>query len=110
MTDELKAPTLANIKKDEKYHIYIGRANSWLNLPESKWHNPFKLNSGEPRGSTLEKAKEYFYNSPELIEALPELSGKILGCYCYSSKTGVGNPCHGHILIEMFKKFVLNEE
>lgn len=105
-----KLPSVANIKQKERYHVYIGRRNTWLGLEESKWHNPFVLNKDEARGTTLDRYREYFLNSPKLIEALPELEGKILGCYCFSSKTGQGSPCHGLILVEMFEKFVVNKE
>lgn len=105
----IKLPTLANIKKNERFHIYIGRINPDRGLPHSKWHNPFPLNKNETRGTTLDRFEEYFENQPELISALPELEGKILGCWCYSSKTNSGSPCHGHILIKMFEKYVLNK-
>jgi hypothetical protein len=36
---------------------------------------------------------------PELIAALPELSGKKLGCWCKP------NPCHGDVLVDLFKVY-----
>lgn len=100
---------LANIKKKEAFDIYIGRENKWLNLPASKWANPFVLKRESEREEILIKVEEYFRNNPELIAALPELKNKTLGCYCFSSVTGEGKRCHGHILIKLYNEFVEKE-
>lgn len=99
-------PTLANIKKGEPYDIYIGRENKWLNLPESKWKNPFPMKKESERDEVILKHwNDVHENHPELIEALGELNGKVLGCYCFSSATGKGKRCHGHNLITMFQMY-----
>ncbi len=92
--------TIANIKKKEPYDIYIGRENKWLNLPQSKWANPFVMKNESMREEVLEKYKQHILNSPELIASLHELDGKTLGCYCKPKK------CHGDVLIELFNEFV----
>jgi len=99
---------LANIKKKEPYDIYIGRANRWLNLEGSKWANPFPLKRESDRDLIYDKAEEYFRSRPDLIEALPELEGKTLGCYCFSSTTNTGKKCHGQILIKLYEEFYVN--
>lgn len=80
--------------------IYIGRACSmgnW-NLKASKWGNPFKL-SEYSLDEALKKYEEYVRNNKELIASLPELAGKLIGCWCYPK------PCHGDILIKLLKEF-----
>ena len=77
--------------KKEKYDIYIGRP--------SKWGNPFSHLSGtlaqykvSSREEAVQKYEEWLLNQPELITSLPELKGKILGCWCHPKS------CHGDVL------------
>jgi hypothetical protein len=77
--------------------VYIGRAinrGGWK-LSKSKWHNPYKGNN------TLEQYREYVTAKPELMNALNELDGKILGCWC--KKKG-NEPCHGDVLVQLLKE------
>lgn len=92
--------TIVNIKDvpTPKYDIYIGRENKWLNLEGSKWGNPFHLKHEKDRPQVLEAYKQHVLNSPELLNSLSELKGKILGCYCPPKK------CHGDILIELLQE------
>ena len=96
-------------------------------LPESPWHNPFRLNgkdgpdrhnpfriapgrhghegSGsnghghekDGRESVVNNYQEYLLKSP-LIARLGELKGKILGCWC------TPKACHGDIIIAAYEK------
>lgn len=77
-------------------HVYIGRNMSFYvpGTNKSKWHNPFSAKK-YGREKCLEMYKEYILNTPELLNSLDELKGKILGCWCYPEK------CHGDILIEI---------
>ena len=78
--------------------VYIGREckmGGW-NLPCSIWHNPYKTGTLEER---ISKYREHIINNPVLMARLPELRGKVLGCWC---KPG---PCHGDILIELLDKY-----
>jgi len=86
---------LANIKKKEKFDLYIGRANTYLGLPGSKWANPFPLKREAERERVLQQYRDYILTRPDLLADLHELDGKILGCYCFPKK------CHGSILIEL---------
>ena len=98
---------LINIKKDkEPYDLYIGRANGYLGLEESKWHNPFPLKREGDRPMIIEKAEAYFRSRQDLIDALPELRGKTLACYCFNSDKNEGKHCHGQILIKLYDEFV----
>ncbi|AYV86207.1 MAG: protein of unknown function DUF4326 [Solumvirus sp.] len=77
--------------------IYIGRAcnmGGW-NLPQSKWHNPFKVNKDGTLDEVFVKYEEYIHKRQDLLNCLPELSGKTLGCWCKPNK------CHGDILLKL---------
>jgi len=76
--------------KKEKYDVYIGRP--------SKWGNPFVVGKDGTREEVVEKFRRYILTKPELIRALPELRGKILGCWC-SPKI-----CHGDVLVELLEE------
>jgi len=81
--------------KKEKYDVYIGRP--------SKWGNPFEIGKNVSRNEVIAKYKEYLLNNPKLLADIPELEGKILGCWCKPSK------CHGDILAEMANSVLKNK-
>jgi protein gp37 len=87
-------------KWDSDQFVYIGRVNPTYNLPESPWHNPFKLEKDTPenRAKGVEQYRQYITErlakEPELLQKLHELKGKTLACWC-SPKI-----CHGDVLIE----------
>ena len=109
-----KTPTCVNVKKvalnkkgykclmdwclDPK-HIYIGRCMEHYvkGARGSKWQNPFTV-----KRYGLEKClklyEEKIRRTPELMSAIHELEGKQLGCWCNPF------PCHGDILIKLFKE------
>jgi len=81
--------------------IYIGRRctlGGW-NLPASKWANPFSVRE-HGREKSLLLYEDYLRRSPDLLRALPELEGKILGCWCKPDS------CHGDILIKLYSESV----
>jgi hypothetical protein len=47
------------------------------------------------RAEAIEAYREYLLNNLELIAALPELHGKVLGCWCAPLA------CHGDVLVEL---------
>lgn len=104
-----KEPTLVNIKHNKEYDVYIGRPSIWGN-PYTH-HNDsvyakYKVDSVE---EAVEKYREYLLNSPELLEKLHELEGKVLGCWCMPKKPITGKYyCHGQILIEEFRNHCMN--
>lgn len=77
--------------KKNKYDVYIGRG--------SKWGNPFIIGVDGTREVVIQKYKKWIKKKPELLKDLPELKGKILGCYC------APKACHGDILIELIKEY-----
>lgn len=83
--------------------LYIGREctmGGW-NLPASKWANPYSLHY-HSRDVVLRKYEQHILNHPELMAALPELSGQRLGCWCHPK------PCHGDVLVKLFRQNVLS--
>lgn len=79
--------------KRERFDVYIGRP--------SKWGNRFQIQGKSSRFKTQPAAdpiaayREWVMAQPDLVAALPELRGKVLGCWC---KPG---PCHGDVLVEL---------
>ncbi len=115
-----EVPTVVCIKKDilkkkgyadlqdwlnkSSNHVYIGR-NMIFYVPGavgSKWKNPFALKK-YTLPEALAKYEQHVRDSPELMTALPELSGKVLGCWCKP------NDCHGDVLVELYTEMVLEE-
>ncbi|KJE95231.1 hypothetical protein CAOG_05708 [Capsaspora owczarzaki ATCC 30864] len=77
--------------------IYIGRAcnqGGW-HLPSSKWANPFSVSKCGSRKEAVRRFEQYLLSRPDLLAALPELRGKVLGCWCAPEL------CHGHILAKL---------
>ena len=77
--------------------VYIGRAmyqGGWR-LPASKWANPFTIGRDGTREEVIARYREHVLLSPELLAALPELRGRVLGCWC------TPEACHGDLLAEL---------
>lgn len=77
--------------KKEPFDVYIGRP--------SKWGNPFLIGKHGTREEVIKKFRAYIMRRPELMEALSELKGKVLGCWCSE-----GQACHGDVLIDLVGK------
>ena len=102
------------------YDIYIGRSTRMYKA--SKWGNPFRIGmdpmmatqwladaarSGarEPiviefdgpldRAKAIECYEAWLRCQPGLLAALPELHGKVLGCWC------APEPCDGDVLVRL---------
>jgi hypothetical protein len=75
--------------KKESYDVYIGRG--------SKWGNPFKIGKDGTREAVVDKYRSWLGFQPELMNALHELRGKVLGCWCKPK------PCHGDVLVEIIE-------
>lgn len=76
--------------------VYVGRRctmGGW-NLPESKWHNPFVARDRD-RSVAAAQYREWIQKQPELMAALGELKGKVLGCWCAPQS------CHADVLAEL---------
>ncbi len=83
--------------------VYIGREcrkGGW-DLPESKWHNPYRVPYGGSAKVAVAQYEKWLMKQPELLKALPELKGKVLGCWC---KYKPSDPCHGDVLARLAAK------
>jgi hypothetical protein len=78
-------------------HVYIGRANKNYGMAGSKWANPFIVGDDGTREQVIQAFREWIKHQPELMNALEELRGKILFCYCCPKA------CHGHVLVELLE-------
>jgi hypothetical protein len=72
--------------KREKFDVYIGRP--------SKWGNPFALKN-HTRNQAIDLYADWVVQQPHLMAALPELRGKVLGCWCWPKE------CHGDVLTRL---------
>lgn len=81
---------VVNIKYDD-YDVYIGRG--------SKWGNPYKIGKDGTRKEVIQKYEQYLSDSPNLLNSLNELKGKVLGCHCKPKS------CHGDVLIKFLKYY-----
>jgi hypothetical protein len=79
-------------KSKSHYDIYIGRG--------SKWGNPFVIGEHGTREEVISKYEEWIRNNPSLLDDLPELKDKVLGCWC------APKPCHGDVLKKLYKEYV----
>lgn len=64
----------------------------------TKWGNPFPVSSvrgGDDRETVIAKYRKWIQTQPDLMDALPELKGKVLVCWCAPL------PCHGQVLAEL---------
>jgi len=73
--------------KRSKHDVYIGRP--------SKWGNPFEIGKDGDRAEVIQKYREWVATQPNLMAALPELRGKVLGCWC------APKACHGDVLVSL---------
>lgn len=73
--------------KRAAHDVYIGRP--------SKWGNPFEIGRDGTREEVIARYHEWILEQPQLMAALPELRGKVLGCWCHP------NACHGDVLARL---------
>ena len=95
IAEEIKSDTVVvNIKTNPGAtglldYVYIGRG--------SEWGNPFKVipHGEHTREEAIAMYEAYIQTQPRLLELLPTLKGKTLGCYCKPLA------CHGDTLIKL---------
>ena len=85
-TTVVNARTVTNCIPNVNY-VYIGRP--------SKWGNPFRIGRDGERAEVIAKYREWVTHQPRLMDALRELRGMRLGCYCYPLD------CHGDVLADL---------
>lgn len=66
---------------------------------QSKWGNPYHIGIHGTRSEVIAMYEPHVRGRADLMAALPELAGKVLGCHCAS----LVNPkrCHGEILLKL---------
>lgn len=89
--------------ENNKKHIYTGGVTRFVKGScKSKWASPFRVHEDNTIDQVLKDYRKHIRTSG-LYDQLGELSGKVLGCWCYDGK------CHADVLVQLFKqKFNLN--
>ena len=82
---------VVNIRTD-KYDLYIGRP--------SVWGNPFVIGRDGDRDEVIKLYKSWILCQDDLLDRLPELIGKTLGCFCKPEA------CHGDVLVDLVNRLV----
>ena len=59
---------VVNIRDNEPYSVYIGRAVPRRGLKKSPYANPFKIDKDRTREEVIEEYREWFLAQPELVE------------------------------------------
>jgi hypothetical protein len=67
--------------------VYIGRP--------SIWGNPFVIGRDGDRAEVIGKYEAWLTRQPRLLARVPDLRGKVLGCFCAPL------PCHGDVLARL---------
>jgi hypothetical protein len=83
---------VANIHRGQRYDVYVGRPSGSRPGP---WGNPFVLGKDGNREQVIALYREWLPQQAELMRRLPELKGKVLGCFCAPL------PCHADVLAEL---------
>lgn len=90
-------------KEEMKGIIYIGRVNVRKKLLESRFANPYKLDSklASERINVVMNYSYFFYgkmkSEPDFLKKALTLRGKTLGCWC---KPYI---CHGDIIVNFLQ-------
>lgn len=74
-------------KRSSATQLYIGRP--------SKWGNPFVIRRDGSRADVIAKYRAWIVAQPALMNALDELRGRDLVCWCAPLA------CHGDVLIDL---------
>lgn len=72
---------------EEHYDVRIDR--------KTKWGNPFQIGVDGTRDEVIKKYSDWIVNQEHLMNSLPELTGKKLGCWCRPKS------CHGDVLARL---------
>ena len=75
-------------------HVYVGRPKQTISNAID-WGNPHRLRDGYNRREALDLYRQHVLNTKHLAQAVGELHGKVLGCWCAPEL------CHAEVLHEM---------
>lgn len=85
---------LINLKTDDNLRTWAEMNDLLIRIDRgSEWGNPFVLGKDGNRDTVCNNYSVYLGMKPSLLRKLPELKGKVLGCWCYPER------CHGDELI-----------
>lgn len=76
-------PLVVHLKRS-RYDVRIDRA--------TKWGNPYVIGTDGTREDVIRKYADWLPTQPHLMKSLPELQGRVLGCWC------APQACHGDVL------------
>ena len=82
----MRTTTVVHCKRSP-FDVYIGRP--------SAWGNPFQVGRDGTRDEVIAKYEAWIRTQPHLLENLPLLQGKVLGCWCKPER------CHGDVLARL---------
>ena len=80
--------------RHEEYDVLIARP--------SKWGNPFQIGRDGDRERVIKLYEIHLRRRPDLLAALPELTGQRLGCHCKPEA------CHGDVLLKLLHELNLD--
>jgi len=83
--------------KKSVFDVFAGRPSKWGN-PFSHLPNSRAEFLVATREEAIRKHREWIMTQDHLLNALPELIGKVLGCYC------APKPCHADTLVELSER------
>jgi hypothetical protein len=78
------------VHRNMPHDVYIGRP--------SKWGNPYIVGKDGTRKEVIAKYEKHLLQHPELMNALHELKGKRIACWCKPMA------CHGDVLAKYADK------
>lgn len=82
----MSSPYVVHSKRSP-YDVYIGRPGPW--------GNPYVIGRDGTREEVITQYEAYLRGNQGLRARLPELRGKVLGCWC------APQPCHGDVLARL---------
>ncbi len=88
-----KMAVVANISKDKRLIAWAKEHNLYTRIDrKTKWGNPFEVPRDGNRREVCALYEDYYWEQPHLQQAIGELRGHVLGCWCYPER------CHGDFL------------
>lgn len=74
----------------DEHKIYIGRSAG--GFEDQGWGNPFRIGQDGSRQQVIDKYRRFLLQNDAMMGRIPELRGKLLGCWCHPAA------CHGDVL------------
>jgi len=88
------ATRVVNRRTGEPYDLMVDRT--------SFWGNPFHVGVDGTRSEVIAKYRAMVLSRPDMLARLPELRGKVLGCWCKPRQ------CHADVLAELANGLQIN--